>query len=159
MRRPLVVSVVLTTGFLSAFTGTTLASGGTPVCIPTKEGKAIVTPVKGVCKSGYTLRELGAEGKEGSEGKVGPEGKAGSAGPEGKTGSEGKQGPEGPEGKDTFTEEQLALLKSILPYVKYVAAGVGGKPTIQFSGTNVEIVNGTNTENPNGTGNLTRLLH
>jgi hypothetical protein len=139
MRQRLVVGIALTTGLLMVFTGTALASGGTPVCIPTKEGKAIVTPIKGVCKTGYTLRELGAEGKEG---------------PAGETGAEGKQGPAGPEGADTFTEEQLALLKSVLPYVKYVAAGVGGKPTIQFSGANVEIVNGTNSEDPNGTGNL-----
>jgi hypothetical protein len=166
MRQRLVVGITLTTGLLVACAGTALASGGTPICIPTKEGKAIVTPIKGVCKTGYTLRELGAEGKEGAAGKTGPEGNQGpagpegkvgpegGAGPEGKTGPEGKQGSVGPEGTDTFTEEQLALLKSILPYVRYVAAGVGDKPTIQFSGANIEIVNGTNTENPNGTGNL-----
>jgi hypothetical protein len=172
MTRRLVVGIALMTGLLSACTGTALAAGGTSVCIPAKEGKAIVTPVKGVCKTGYTLRELGAEGKEGPEGKTGPEGKqgpagpdgkqgsegpegkTGSAGPEGRTGPEGKQGPAGAEGTDTFTEEQLALLKSILPYLKYVAAGVGGKPTIQFSGANIEIVNGSDTENPNGAGNL-----
>ena len=134
MRRRLVVSVALAAGFLTGCAGTALASGGTPVCIPAKEGKAIVTPIKGVCKPGYTLQELDAEGK---------------AGPE------GKQGPAGPEGKDTFTEEQLALLKSILPYVRYVAVGIGGKPTIQFSGANIQVLNGTNsTENPNGAGNI-----
>jgi hypothetical protein len=175
MRQRVILGIALTTGFLMACTGMALASEGTPVCIPTKEGKAIVTPIKGVCKTGYTLRELGAEGKEGPAGKTGaegkpgpagiegkvgpeggagPEGKVGPVGPEGKTGPEGKSGPAGPEGTDTFTEEQLALLKSILPYVRYVAAGVGDKPTIQFSGANIQIVNGTNKENPNGTGNL-----
>ena len=44
--------------------------------------------------------------------------------------------------------EQHTLL-SILSHVKYVESGVGGKPTIQFSGVNVQIVNGEGkTETP-----------
>lgn len=35
--------------------------------------------------------------------------------------------------------EQQKLL-SILPYVKYVASGVGGKPTVQVSGANLQIL-------------------
>jgi hypothetical protein len=50
--------------------------------------------------------------------------------------------------------EQEKLL-SILPYIKYLASGVGGKPTIQFSGVNVQIVNGEGkTASVNGKGNL-----
>jgi hypothetical protein len=55
------------------------SGGGTQVCIPNASGKPIVTPKGGVCKSGYTLKELGAEGKEGppgKEGKAGPPGQA-----------------------------------------------------------------------------------
>jgi len=46
-------------------------------------------------------------------------------------------------------------LKAILPYIKYVASGVGGKPTIQFSGANVQIVSGTGSDAAiNGAGNV-----
>ena len=49
-------------------------------------------------------------------------------------------------------EEKLA---AILPYEKYVASGIGGKPTIEVSGVNVQIVNGTGaTTDVNGEGNL-----
>jgi hypothetical protein len=50
--------------------------------------------------------------------------------------------------------EQQKLL-SILPYVKYVASGVDGKPTIQFSGVNLQVVNGEGkTASLNGEGNF-----
>lgn len=50
--------------------------------------------------------------------------------------------------------EQETLL-SILPYLRFVASGVGGKPTIQFSGVNVQVVNGEGkTASVNGEGNL-----
>jgi hypothetical protein len=50
--------------------------------------------------------------------------------------------------------EQEKLL-SILPHIKYLAEGVGGKPTIQFSGVNVQILNGEGkTATTNGAGNL-----
>jgi hypothetical protein len=50
--------------------------------------------------------------------------------------------------------EQQTLL-SILPHIKYVASGVGGKPTIQVSGVNVQVVNGAGkTATVNGEGNL-----
>jgi hypothetical protein len=50
--------------------------------------------------------------------------------------------------------EQQKLL-SILPHVKYEEKGVGGKPTIQFSGVNVQLVNGEGkTASINGEGNL-----
>lgn len=50
------------------------------LCVPKKEGNAILTPKHGTCKKGYKLTTLGQEGKEGrhgAEGKGGPEGKAG----------------------------------------------------------------------------------
>jgi hypothetical protein len=44
---------------------------------------------------------------------------------------------------------------SILPDLKYVASGVGGKPTVQFSGINLQVINGSGTESTlNGMGNL-----
>jgi hypothetical protein len=50
---------------------------------------------------------------------------------------------------------ELEALNRILPHVDYVEGGVGGKPTIQFSGVNVQIVNGEGkTESLNGEGNL-----
>jgi hypothetical protein len=50
---------------------------------------------------------------------------------------------------------ELEALGQILPHVKYVESGVGSKPTIQFSGVNVQIVNGEGkTKSANGEGNL-----
>jgi hypothetical protein len=50
---------------------------------------------------------------------------------------------------------QLETLNKILPHTKYDEKGVGGKPTIQLSGVNVQIVNGEGkTETANGEGNL-----
>jgi hypothetical protein len=46
-------------------------------------------------------------------------------------------------------------LEKILPYMKYEEKGIDGKPTIQFSGVNVQIVNGEGkTATTNGEGNL-----
>ena len=46
-------------------------------------------------------------------------------------------------------------LEKIKQDIKYVASGVGGKTTIQFSGVNVQVVNGAGkTESVNGEGNL-----
>jgi hypothetical protein len=50
--------------------------------------------------------------------------------------------------------DQQTLI-SILPYVRFVASGVGGLPTVQFTGANVQIVNGAgSTAKTNGAGNL-----
>jgi hypothetical protein len=50
---------------------------------------------------------------------------------------------------------ELAKLDRLLPHVNYVESGVGGKPTIQFSGVNVQILNGEGkTATTNGAGNL-----
>ena len=51
--------------------------------------------------------------------------------------------------------EGLATLNKILPHLNYVESGVGGKPTIQVSGANLQIVNGEGkTNTTNGAGNL-----
>src|SRR3712207_9039769 len=51
--------------------------------------------------------------------------------------------------------DQETLL-AILPHISYTATGVGGKPTIRFSGVNVQVVSGSGaTEGTvNGVGNL-----
>jgi hypothetical protein len=54
-----------------------------------------------------------------------------------------------------LSQEEIATLKHILPHIKYIESGVGGKPTIQFSGVNVQVVNGEGkTATTNGEGNL-----
>jgi hypothetical protein len=51
------------------------------------------------------------------------------------------------------TDQQTLI--SILPHIKFSSAGVGGKPTITFTGANVQIVDGAgSTATVNGTGNL-----
>ena len=131
MRSMGLVAVAL---IFSAWTlpSTARASGGTKLCLPTKEGQAVTTPVNGACKKDSTLTELGAEGKEGKEGK------------------------QGPEGKNELTAEEIVLLKSMLPHINYIASGIGGKPTIQFTGVNVQVVSGSRKTNAavNGAGNL-----
>lgn len=113
------------------------------LCVPKKEGGAILTPKHGKCTRTYKLTTLGHEGKAGKQGA------------EGKAGAEGKTGPEGKEGGPSLTAEQRTKLLAILPYIKYEEKGVGGEPTIQFSAVNVQIVNGEGkTETTNGEGNL-----
>jgi hypothetical protein len=50
----------------------------------------------------------------------------------------------------------LATLGKLLPHLKYREAGVGGKPTIQVTGANLQIVSGSGKTNGpvNGAGNL-----
>jgi hypothetical protein len=137
-----IVGAIALVGLLVVFATSAMAAG-LKVCVPAKEGKPIVTPKAGVCKAGYTLTELGGEGKEGPAGK------------EGKEGKEGKAGKAGPEGKSPFTAEETATLKAILPFIKFVSSGVGGKPTIQFSGANVQVVSGAGNQGIlTGAGNL-----
>ncbi len=80
----------------------------------------------------------------------------GDPGAEGKEGKAGAEGKEGPEGKNAFTAEQLTLLKSVLPHLSFVEAGVGAKPTIRFSGVNLQLLSGAGKTNAavNGEGNL-----
>jgi hypothetical protein len=54
-----------------------------------------------------------------------------------------------------FSESEEAQLKALLKYVQVQSSGVGGKPTVQFSGANVQVVNGEGeTGSTNGEGNL-----
>jgi hypothetical protein len=51
--------------------------------------------------------------------------------------------------------EDLEVLAKVLRHVKFIDHGVAGKPTVQFSAVNVQIVNGRGeTESTNGEGNL-----
>jgi hypothetical protein len=123
--------------------GTAMASGGVKLCVPKQEGGAVLTPKHGKCRKGYKLTGLGAEGREGKRGT------------EGKPGSEGRTGPEGKAGSAGFTSSELEVLKALLTHIKYVGVGIDGKPTVQFSGVNVQIVNGAGkTGTVNGVGNL-----
>lgn len=75
LRSPAVIAVAVALVAIAVLAQGVLASSpGVPVCIGSKEGKAIVTPVKGACRKGYALATLGMEGPEG---KPGPEGKEG----------------------------------------------------------------------------------
>ena len=50
---------------------------------------------------------------------------------------------------------ELETLNKLLPHINYLESGVGGKPTVQFSGVNVQVVNGdAKTASVNGEGNL-----
>ncbi len=65
------------------------------------------------------------------------------------------QGEQGPEGKQGLTTSELEALESIPPYSKFVSSGVGGRPTVQFSGVNLQLVNSQGkTTTVNGEGNL-----
>jgi hypothetical protein len=124
------------------------AHAATPIqaCVPAKAQAAFVTPNHGKCAKGYKLTTLGQQGPEGKRGKAGDPGGEGRPGPE---------GPQGPEGADSFNAEQREKLKLLLPHMTFIASGVGGDPTIQFSGVNVQVVSGAGkTQVVNGEGNL-----
>jgi hypothetical protein len=142
MKRAGAVGVVLIAAFVTTG-GNAWAGSAVKLCVPKKEGAGLVTPRHGKCKRGYKLTSLGAEGNAGAEGKQGAAGKPG---------TEGKQGLEGNAG---FTTEQAEELKALLPHMRFVGSGVAGKPTVQFSGVNVQVVNGEGkTASTNGEGNL-----
>jgi hypothetical protein len=133
-------SAIVVTSALFATVNTAMASGPIKLCIPEKEGGAIVTSRHGKCSKGYKLASLGAEGTEGREGKAE---------------KEGRENKERPEGGAGFTPEQRQTMQKLLPHIKYIASGVGGKSTIQFSGVNIQVVNGEgSTDTINGEGNL-----
>lgn len=53
------------------------------------------------------------------------------------------------------SSSQQHTLLSILPDISFQASGVGGKPTVQFAGVNLQLVNGSGSETVlNGKGNL-----
>jgi hypothetical protein len=154
MKRAGAAGVVL----IAAFVMTGGSASAVKLCVPEAQEREVLTLKHGKCKRGYKLTSLGAEGKEGKAGKPGAEGRPGpegKTGPGGKPGPEGKVGPEGKAGTTGFTSGELETLKGILPCIKSVAKGIDGKPTVQFSGCNVQIVNGEGrTASTNGEGNL-----
>lgn len=89
-------------------------------------------------------------------GATGPRGPSGPGGPEGPAGAPGPAGNQGPAGANAAETAELATLRAMLPYIKFVPSGIGGKPTIQFSGVNVQVVSGAGKTAGavNGTGNL-----
>jgi hypothetical protein len=87
----------------------------------------------------------GPQGPPGPSSPAGPPGIEGPQGPEGKPGEKGTPGERGPPGEpglSLLSKSDQETLKSILPYVKFVASGGGGKPTIQISGANLQIIHG-----------------
>jgi hypothetical protein len=92
--------------------GSALGASSVTLCVPSGEGAAITTPVKGSC---------------GAETSVAlPSEKA----------------------------EQEKLI-SLLPHISYEASGIDKQPTIQFSGVNLQVINGSGSESTlTGTGNL-----
>lgn len=135
MKRLVLADVALAAIFLMLM-GTAMGAG-VKVCVPSKEGKPLVTPKAGVCKSGYTLTELGEKGEKGAKGE------------------KGERGERGEKGEAGLSSEEQAVLKVILPHIKYIPSGIGGKPTIQFTGVNVQIVDGEGkTRSVDGMGNL-----
>jgi hypothetical protein len=153
-----VLAFVSTALVLAVGASAALATATLKLCVPSRAGAALVTPKHGKCKHGYKLTALGETGPEGHEGPTGQNGSNGSSGTNGSTGHEGPAGKEGATGKEgppSLTAEEAAELKSLLPYMHLVASGVGGKPTIQFVGANVQIINGEGkTDTTNGAGNL-----
>lgn len=87
------------------------------------------------------------------------------AGKEGKAGKEGLPGKEGPEGKvvlannasvSKLSSEEQERLQTLLAHMQFEPEGIDKKPTIQFTGVNVQILSGAGSESagPNGEGNL-----
>ncbi len=119
--------------------------------------KSLEAKIASRVKAGAAGKEgpAGKEGKEGAAGKEGGAGKEGAVGHEGKQGIEGAPGREGEAGLSKLSESEQEELKKILPYISYKASGVGGKPTIQFTGVDVQVLSGAGSETTlNGAGNL-----
>jgi len=54
-----------------------------------------------------------------------------------------------------LAEAEQEAIEHLLPYVNFVKEGVGKKPTVQISGANLQVINGSGLETTiNGTGNL-----
>jgi hypothetical protein len=160
MKRCGFIGVVLVVMFSVLGSGDAWAEG-LKMCVPEAANQAFKTPnTKGertnTAKLKYKLVEIGKEGKEGPKGATGAPGERGPQGPEGKEGVAGKEGPEGKPGVSGLSGSELEALKGILPYVKFISAGVGGKPTVQFSGVNVQVVSGSGSTKGtvNGEGNI-----
>ncbi len=116
LTRGLVTAACLVAGLAAVVPGGAIASG-LKVCVQNKEGGSIKLPKGGVCKTGYTLTELGEP--------------------------------------SVLSKTEQEELKELRKYAKVVPSGIDGKPTVQVTGANVQIVNGERkTATTNGEGNL-----
>jgi hypothetical protein len=106
--RDAAVVVCMAMGLLLPTASGAMASW-TKLCLPHKEGRAVLTSVKGACPKHYALTEVGAmgatgaEGKEGAKGVGGDEGEIGAAGAQGVTGATGPRGATGATGATGVT--------------------------------------------------------
>jgi hypothetical protein len=113
-----------------------------------KAGRAGPAGATGSPGPSGTAGAPGIEGPQGPEGKPGEKGAPGERGMPGESGAPGERGPPGEKGEtgepglSLLSKSDQETLKSILPYIKFVASGVGGKPTIQISGANLQIIHG-----------------
>lgn len=164
------IAACVAVGLLAVMASGATAASSLKVCVQEKEGGSIKLPKAGACKKGYKLTELGQEGPEGKKGEkgaagapgekgttgaTGEKGATGAAGENGATGATGEAGQKGEAGLSELSKSEQEAVKAILPYVKVLEKGVGGKPTVQFSGVNVQVVSGAGLEaSLNGEGNL-----
>jgi hypothetical protein len=111
---------------LGAGAGQALAAGGQNVCVG-GPGTSLVTPnSKGSCGSGHVLKTLALESEVTTL-----------------------------QGQVAALQSQVAALQTTLSKVSYHSSGLNGKPTLEISGANLQIDNGTGqTGNPNGLGNV-----
>ncbi len=165
-------NVVATLALVFAMGGTAIAAGHYLITSTSQISPKVLKALEAKVAAGIHVGPAGKEGAAGAAGKEGPTGKEGPVGPvgtgkqgepgekgeqgvKGEQGIEGRPGAKGEQGLSTLSAAEQKKLTEILPYVQLVAAGVDGKPTIQFTGANVQIVNGSGeTEEANGTGNL-----
>src|ERR1700728_3061180 len=120
------LAAALAIRLLCSTTAGAMSAGGTALCSRDAANQPTLTPTAGACSAGYKLTELGAEGTEGKEGKL-----------------------------SGLSEAEIKTLDEVLPYMKFIKEGVDKKPTIQFSGANLQVIDGSKSETAvNGTGNL-----
>lgn len=142
-------NVVATMALVFAMSGSALAAKHYLITSTSQISPKVLKKLTG--KAGNT----GAPGAQGPSGASGKEGAPGKEGTPGKEGAPGNNGSAGKEGLSLLSETEQQKLLAILPYIKYVASGVDGKPTIQFSGVNLQIASGVGKEEAiNGEGNL-----
>jgi len=88
----------------------------------------------------------------GKQGKEGPAGKEGAAGKEGPAGKDGQEGKLVEAAVSKLSPEEQEKLQTLLPYIKFESDGIDAKPTIQFTGANVQILSGAGKESTLGSG-------
>ncbi len=150
-------NVVATMALVFAMGGSAIAARHYLITSTSQISPKVLSALRGEHGPEGKQGPAGKEGAAGREGAAGHEGAKGDAGPKGEPGPPGEPGPKGENGSGGtgLSESEQKTLKAILPFIKFVSTGVGGKPTIQFSGANVQIVDGAGSETAvNGTGNL-----